>query len=94
MSLQAQPIPDVPAETTRVARAAFPKGSVYMKMRDSLGALYEDTDFTSLYSTTGQPAVSRWRLALVLVMQFAENLTDRQAADAVRGRIDWKYALS
>lgn len=26
-------------------------------------------------------------------MQFAENLTDRQAADAVRSRIDWKYAL-
>jgi transposase len=27
-------------------------------------------------------------------MQFAESLSDRQAAEAVRARIDWKYALS
>jgi len=40
--------------------------------------------------TVGQPAEAPWRLALVTVMQFAENLTDRQAAEAVRGRIDWK----
>ncbi len=94
MSLQAQAIPDIPAETAQVAQAAFPKGSVYMKMRDALGTLYEDSDFAGLYSTVGQPGLSPWRLALVLVMQFAENLTDRQAANAVRGRIDWKYALS
>ncbi len=35
-----------------------------------------------------------WRLALVTIMQFAEGLSDRQAADAVRARIDCKYALS
>ncbi len=28
-----------------------------------------------------------------MVLQFVENLSDRKAADAVRGRIDWKYAL-
>src|SRR4029453_6273905 len=33
------------------------------------------------------------RLALATVLQFAEGLSDRQAADAVRSRIDWKYVL-
>jgi transposase len=94
MSLQAQPIPLVPELTAQVARTAFRKGNVYMQMRDTLGALFTDDQFIDLYPLDGQPAYSPWRLALVCVMQFAENLTDRQAADAVRGRIDWKYALS
>jgi transposase len=76
-----------------VARAAFPKGNIYMQMHQELGALYTDEMFAGLFSIRGQPAESPARLALVLVMQFAENLTDRQAADAVRSRIDWKYAL-
>ena len=92
MSLQPQPIPPVPAETARVAYAAFPKGNVYMQMRDELGRIYTDDVFSHLYPLDGQPALSPWRLALVTVMQFAENLTDRQAADAVRARLDWKYA--
>src|SRR5260221_14195187 len=50
--------------------------------------------FTDLSAQDGQPALNPWRLALVSVMQFAENLSDRQAAEAVRARIDWKYALS
>ena len=58
------------------------------------GTFFRDEDFLDLFSEKGQPAESAWRLALVLVMQYAEGLTDRQAADAVRTRIDWKYALS
>jgi len=65
-----------------------------MQMRDTLGPLYEDAQFAALFSSTGQPAEAPARLALVLVLQFAEGLSDRQAADAVRGRIDWKYALA
>lgn len=84
---------EIPEETIEVAQAAFAKGNVYMLMRDELGTVYEDQEFAELYPQKGQPAASPWRLALVTVMQFAENLTDRQAADAVRGRIDWKYAL-
>jgi transposase len=83
----------VPEETARVARAVFPKGNIYMQMHEELGALYTDEMFTGLFPSRGQPAESPARLALVLVMQFVENLTDRQAADAVRSRIDWKYAL-
>lgn len=65
-----------------------------MQMRDELGVFYDNEQFNDLFSHTGQPAIAAWRLALVTVIQFAENLTDRQAADAVRARIDWKYALN
>ena len=94
MSLQPQEAPPVPDETRRVARAAFPKSNVYIRMRDALGAIYQDHLFAPLFPTQGQPAASPWRLALTTIMQFAEGLSDRQAADAVRSRIDWKYALS
>ena len=94
MSLPPQMIAPVPEETAQVARAAFPKGNEYLQMRDELGSLYTDDMFVDLYPEDGQPAVRPWRLALVTVMQFAENLSDRQAADAVRDRIAWKYALS
>lgn len=94
MSLQPQEVPPVPDETRRIARAAFPKGNVYIRMRDALGAIYQDQLFAPLFPARGQPAASPWRLALTTVMQFAEGLSDRQAADAVRSRIDWKYALS
>lgn len=94
MSLRSEPILPVPQETAHIARAAFPKGNLYLKMRDELGTFYEDTDFAELFPTRGQPAFSPWRLALITVMQFAEGLSDRQAAEAVRARIDWKYALS
>lgn len=93
MSLEYQPIPLVPTETARVVKAAFPKGNVYVTLRDALGPLFSDLDFAGLFSPTGQPAVPPWQLALITVMQFRENLSDRQAADAVRSRLDWKYFL-
>lgn len=93
MSLSPDSIGPVPAETARVARAAFPKGNVYLQLRDLVGTLYEDADFAPLCASRGRPAVPPWRVALVTVMQFAEGLSDRQAAEAVRARIDWKYVL-
>jgi transposase len=93
VSLQPCPVPPVPELTSRIARAAFPKGNPYLRLRDELGTFFHDGDFADLYPRRGQPALPPWRLALVTVMQFAEDLSDRQAADAVRGRIDWKYAL-
>jgi transposase len=94
MSLQPQEVPPVPDETRRIARAAFPKGNVYIRMRDALGAIYQDQLFAPLFPARGQPAAAPWRLALTTILQFAEGLSDRQAVDAVRSRIDWKYALS
>src|SRR5438876_6755547 len=93
MSLRAVPSASIPAETARIAHAAFPKGTMCMQMRDTLGPLYDDDQFAALFSSTGQPAQAPARLALILVLQFAEGLSDRKAADAVRGRIDRKYAL-
>jgi transposase len=93
MSLCPQPGSHVPDETARVARAAFPKGNPYLTLRDELETIYAESFFEDLFPKRGQPAESPGRLALVAVLQFAENLSDRQAADAVRSRIDWKYLL-
>src|SRR3954452_23047033 len=93
MSLQPRPTPPVPDATARVARAAFPKGNPYLRLRDELGSLFVNDDFADLYPRRGQPALSPWRLALVTVLQVREDLSDRRAADAVRARMDWMYLL-
>jgi transposase len=93
MSMYSQEIGSIPAETVRIVRAACPKGTLATRLRDALGELYQDAQFASLYPVSGQPAYAPWRLALVTVLQYSENLTDRQAANAMRERIDWKYAL-
>src|SRR5213594_2264215 len=94
MSLHPHPLEPVPEETARVARGAFPKGHPYLTFRDALGTIFQDEDFTALFPAWGQPGLPPWRPALVTIMQFRENLADRQAAEAVRARIDWKYLLS
>jgi transposase len=94
MTMHPQAIYLIPSETERVARAAFPKGSPIMRIRDELGMLFADTDFTALFPQVGQLAISPSRLMLVTLFQFMEGLGDRQAADAVRRCIDWKYALA
>lgn len=93
MSLHAPVFTLIPEETARVARAAFPNGHIYMRMRDQLGSIYHNSDFAHLFPHDGQPAQSPAQLALVTIMQFAEGLADRPAADAVRDRLAWKYAL-
>jgi transposase len=93
MSLHPQPEYSIPEQTQRVAHAAFPKGTLALHIADVLGPLYRDHQFAALFPKGGQPAEAPARLALATVLQFVEGLSDRQAADAVRGRIDWKYAL-
>lgn len=93
MSLHPQTEFTIPPDTQRVANAAFPEGNSYMHMRNELGIIYQDKAFSDLFPRRGQPALSPAQLALVTAMQFAERLSDRAAADAVRARIDWKYAL-
>ena len=93
MSLQPEPIGSIPEQTARVAHAAFAAGNAYLRMRDELESLVEDHDLAHLFPRRGQPAERPWRLALITMFQFVEDLSDRQAADAVRARIDWKYAL-
>lgn len=93
MTLQPKESEQIPEETVRIARAAFPKGNAYLKLRDELDTIYRDETFADLFPQVGQFAESPGRLGLITVLQFAEGLSDRQAADAVRSRIDWKYML-
>jgi transposase len=93
MSLHPDRIGPVPEETVRVAQVVFRKGNLCLRLRETLGTIYEDEIFADLFSPTGQPAEAPWRLALVCILQFVEDLSDRQAAEAVRARIDWKYLL-
>jgi transposase len=93
MSLRAPIVYCLPEDTARVARAAFPKGNAYLRVADALGPIYSNPQFAELFAKEGQPAIAPAQLALATIFQFAEGLADRQAADAVRGRIDWKYAL-
>ena len=92
MSVRFQPLKPIPPRTVAVAKAALGKDNIVMKLRDELGTLYQDSDFSGLFSHEGQPGISPWRLAMVCVLQYLDNLSDRGAAEAVRTRIDWKYA--
>ena len=93
MSLHPMQSYAVPEDTARVARMIFPEGSPVMSMLDELHMIVEDRDFADLFPARGQPAEAPVRLALATLLQFMEALTDRQAAHAVRTRIDWKYLL-
>lgn len=98
MSLHPQSIPAVPKQTAEVAKRAFRRGNRYMLMRDQLGEIYQDTDFAHLFAVRGRPGEAPWRLALVLIFQFAEGLSDEQAAEAgprdslmdVKGQFAWR----
>ncbi len=94
MSMHAPLVYAIPEQTAQIAHAAFPKGNPYMRVRDELGPIYTNPEFAHLFPKDGQPAEAPAHLALVSIMQFAEGLSDEQAADAVRARIDWKYALA
>ena len=93
MSLKSEGLPALPEETARLAHIVCPKGDLCLWIGNELSEVFQDQVFASLFPRRGQPAEAPWRLALVTVLQFVEGLSDRQAADAVRKRIDWKYAL-
>ncbi len=93
MVLHPHRIKPIPFLTQEIAQKAFPEGNVYITLRDKLGIFYDDEDFAELYSDEGQPALSPGNLALICVMQYMANLSDRGTVEAVAARIDWKYAL-
>src|SRR5436305_7380359 len=93
MPMYPQELGSIPEETARVARAACPKGTLAMRLRDAFADLDQDEQFAALSPMEGQSVYAPWQLAIVTVLQYTENLTDRQAANAVRERIDWKYSL-
>ena len=75
MSLHPQTLVPVPEETARVARVAYPKGNLSLRIRDELGTISEDQSFAFLFPNCGQPAEAPWRLLLVCLMQCAESGT-------------------
>ena len=93
MSLEPRADHGVPELTAQVVRATFRKGTMAVRIREALGPLFEDEAFAGAFAVRGRPAVSPGALALVSVLQYAEGLTDRQAADQVRARMDWKFLL-
>lgn len=93
MSLQSIVDYVVPDQTARIAKSAFPKGALCLQIYDRLGTIFQDQDFVDLVPVRGQPAPAPFRLALVTILQYVEGLSDRGAANAVRGRLDWKYLL-
>jgi transposase len=94
MGLHPSPVPPVPEETARVAKLAFRRGNLCLRLRDEFETFFTDEALADLFAVEGRPAEAPWRLAVVTLLQFAEGLSDRQAAEAVRARIDWKYLLS
>ncbi|MCD9874747.1 transposase [Streptomyces guryensis] len=80
--------------TAQVARASNPGGTTAIWVRDRLDGLWCDEDFADWYPRDGRPGLSPAQLATVCVLQFLLGLSDRQAAEAVRCRIDFKYAMA
>jgi transposase len=93
MCLKAQAPWPMPTETAAVGEVLLKEDSPYRLTGDKLFEHLCDTDFADLYSSEGKPGISPVILAFVSVFQFMEKLPDRQAAEALRMRIDWKYAL-
>jgi len=93
MSLKPQGLEPIPEETRRLVQRLCPKGTLATQLRDALGPIDSDAQFAHLFPKRGRAAEAPWRLALVTVLQAIEGLTDRQAAEGVRTRIDWLYAL-
>ncbi|MEJ8639885.1 transposase [Streptomyces sp. MS2.AVA.5] len=86
-------LPEIPERTVVVARAAFPKGSLAIRVRDRLSEVFADEPFAGAFGVRGAPGLSPGVLSLVTVLQYCEDLTDRQAAAMTVRAIDWKYAL-
>ncbi|MCY0924423.1 transposase, partial [Streptomyces sp. H27-G5] len=93
MSMRPVGLPEIPEQTMAVARAAFPKGSLAIRVRDRLAEVFADEPFAGAFGVRGAPGLSPGVLSLVTVLQFTEDLTDRQAAAMAVRAIDWKYAL-
>ena len=95
VSVQPRPWPK-PAEVIVAAvraKYAWREAPLAVQVRDRFGELFPDVEFESAFAGRGRPGWSPGRLALVTVLQMAEGLTDRQAAEAVREKLSWQYAL-
>ena len=93
MPIQSAPFSPLPRDTAYAAEAAFGKGNIYLMVGDQIEHRLAEVDLTDLAAAMDKPVATLVMLALVTAFQSAENLPDRRAAEAVRTRTDWKYAL-
>jgi hypothetical protein len=94
VSMRARASVEIPAQTIRVVRAACPNGTRATHLRDTLGPIFDDAQFAGWFAREGQAGIAPGMLALVCVLQAMEDMSDREAVEAVRTRMDWKYVLS
>ena len=92
------PVGEIPQATAELAWKVHPRGSDEMRVRDALGPLFADTDFTigvfaEMYAQLGQSGLSPALLTMVMILQFRHSLSGEDAAQAVADRISWKYAV-
>jgi transposase len=96
MCVQPAPWPEPDPQIAAAIAAKYPgkrPRPLAVQVRDRLGQWLEDGQFAAVFGIRGRPGWSPSRLALVTVLQRVEDLADRQAAEAVRTRIDWQYLL-
>ncbi len=93
MSLKPQPPRPMPEDLARLGLRLLSSDSPYLLVGEKLYEQYDEADYVDLYHTEGKPGLSPVDLALITAFQYLEGLSDRQAAEAVRVRLDWKYAL-
>jgi transposase len=96
MCVQPAPWPEPDPQIAAAIAAKYPgkrPRPLAVQVRDRLGQWLQDEEFAAAFGIRGRPGWSPSRLALVTVLQRAENLADRPAAEAVRTRIDWQYLL-
>jgi transposase len=87
------PYPPLPSDTERAGKTSFNPGHLYLTIGDELDALCEDVSWESIDSGSGMQTHTLFVITMLTIFQFAEDIPDRQAADEVRTRMDWKYAL-
>ena len=85
--------PPLPADIARAAKAVFNQRNVYLTIGDQMESIVAGIDRVNLAALSGKPENSFVLFTLATLFQYAEGLTDRQAGEATRLRIDWKYAL-
>jgi transposase len=88
-----EPDPQIAAAVKAMYRSRKTERPLAVEIRDRLGQWLADEEFAAAFGIRGRPGWPPSRLALVTVLQRAEKLTDRLAAEAVRARLDWKYLL-
>jgi uncharacterized membrane protein len=90
VTLHLRDLAGIPAETAALGQKLLAPTNPYRVIGEHLADILDDAQFADLYDATGRAAISPSLLALVTLFQFMENIPDREAAEQVVVRLDWK----